>query len=274
VPEVSEQHGEIDGLPVCWRSAEPPDGTAAVPTLYVHGVPNGSVEWTRFLERTGGLAPDLPGFGKSGKPGYLNYTMEEYDRFLERFLDEREVERVKLVVHDWGAVALLTAQRLPERIERVAIINAVPLLSGYRWHRTARIWRTPVLGELAMGTTNRFTMRFLTRESNVTPGPLPEEWQQDLFESFDGGTQRAILRLYRSSPPERLAAAGTKLGELSGRPALVLWGTQDPYIPERFGREYAQALGATLQEYPDAGHWAWLDRPDLIDRLAEFLTEG
>ena len=38
-----------------------------------------------FLERTGGLAPDLPGFGRSGKPGYLKYTIEEYGGFVERF---------------------------------------------------------------------------------------------------------------------------------------------------------------------------------------------
>jgi pimeloyl-ACP methyl ester carboxylesterase len=272
VAEVSEHQGEIDGLPVHWRSAERV-GTGATP-LYVHGVPSSSSDWTPFLERTGGVAPDLPGFGASGKPGYLSCTMEEYDRFLERFLDERGLERVSLVVHDWGAVGLLLAQRLPERIERIAIVNAVPLLPGYRWHRTARIWRTPGLGELAMGTTNRFTARLLTREANVTPGPLPEEWIESMLASFDQGTQRAILRLYRSSPPERLAAAGSRLGQLSV-PALVLWGTQDPYIPARFGRAYADALpAAELEEYPDAGHWPWLDRPDMVDRVAGFLSGG
>jgi pimeloyl-ACP methyl ester carboxylesterase len=150
----------------------------------------------------------------------------------------------------------------------------VPLLPGYRWHRTARIWRTPVLGELAMGTTNRFTMRLLTREANVTPGPLPDDWIESALAGFDQGTQRAILRLYRSSPPERLAGAGAGLGELR-MPALVLWGTRDPYLPERFGHEYAQALGAAeLVEYPNAGHWPWLDRPDVIDRVADFLSGG
>jgi len=272
VPEVSEHHGEIDGLPVFWRSAEPPTGTAT--TLYVHGVPTSSLDWLPFLARTGGVAPDLPGFGQSGKPGYLSYTMEEYDLFLERFLDEQGLERVSMVVHDWGAVGLLLAQRLPQRIERLVIINAVPLLPGYRWHRTARIWRTPALGELAMGTTTRLTLRLLTRESNVAPGPLPAEWIDSTLASFDGGTQRAILRLYRSSPPERLAAAGARLGELQA-PALVAWGTRDPYIPERFARDYAQALpAAQLQEYADAGHWAWLDRPDMVDRVASFLSGG
>ena len=273
MPEVTARKAEIDGLPVFWRSALPPADGATTP-LYVHGVPTSSDDWTRFLERTGGIAPDLPGFGRSGKPGYLSYTMEEYDRFLERFLDELAVERVSLVVHDWGAVGLLLAQRLPERVERIVIINAVPLLPGYRWHRTARIWRTPGLGELAMGTTNRFTSKLLTRESNVTPGPLPEEWIESMLAHFDQGTQRAILRLYRSSPPDRLAAAGRALGSLS-MPALVLWAQRDPYIPARFGADYAQALGnAELEEYPDAGHWAWLDRPDIVDRVASFLSAG
>ena len=272
MPEVIDHHGEIDGLPVFWRSAETAPG-AATP-LYLHGVPTSSDDWLQALAMTGGVAPDLPGFGRSGKPGYLSYTMEEYDRFLERFLDERGLDRVSLVVHDWGAVGLLTAQRLPERIERVAIINAVPLLEGYRWHRTARIWRTWALGELAMGTTSKFAMRLLSRESNVAPGPLPEEWIERTMKTFDVGTQRAILRLYRSSPPDRLAAAGRGLSALNV-PTLVLWGTQDPYIGERFARGYASAIpGAELAEYPDAGHWPWLDRPDLLDRLAAFLRGG
>ena len=117
-------------------------------------------------------------------------------------------------------------------------------------------------------------MRLLTRESNAAPGPLPEEWIDSTLATFDGGTQRAILRLYRSSPPARLAAAGARLGDVTS-PALVLWGTRDPYIPARFAAEYARVLpGAELQEYPDAGHWAWLDRPELIDRVAGFLSAG
>jgi pimeloyl-ACP methyl ester carboxylesterase len=276
VPEVSDRHGEIDGLPVFWREA--PYGRAggegaghAVP-LYLHGVPTNSDDWIEFLARGGGLAPDLPGFGRSGKPGSRSYTIAEYADFIEAFLELAAIERVSLVVHDWGAVGLAFAQRHPERIERLVVINAVPLLPGYRWHRTARIWRTPVLGELLMGATTRRTLRLTSRESNATPGPLPQQLLDSMLEHFDQGTQRAILRLYRSSPPETLAAAGARLGEI-GAPALVVWGDRDPYIPARFAREYAQALGgAELLELGDAGHWPWLDRPDLIERVVEFVS--
>jgi pimeloyl-ACP methyl ester carboxylesterase len=276
VPEVSDHAGEIDGLPVFWRSAPVPgdQDPRTPPPLYLHGVPTNSDDWLEFLARSGGLAPDLPGFGRSGKPGSRTYTIAEYDAFIESFLELVGVERVSLVVHDWGAVGLAFAQRLPERVERLVIINAVPFLPGYRWHRTARMWRTLGLGELVMGTTTRFTLRLLSRESNAAPGPMPPEWIDTVMDHFDQGTQRAILRLYRSSPSEVLEAAGSRLSSLT-MPALIAWGTRDPYIDAHFGRDYAQALpNAELEQYPDAGHWGWFDRPDMIDRVAAFLSAG
>jgi pimeloyl-ACP methyl ester carboxylesterase len=273
VPEVSDHNGELEGLPVFWRSAPaPPEVAGAAVPLYLHGVPDSSDCWRAFLERTGGVAPDLPGFGRSGKPGSLSYTIDEYDRFIERFLDQLGLERVSLIMHDWGAVGLAFAQRRPERVERIVIVDAVPLLPGYRWHRTARIWRTPALGELAMGTTNRFVLRLLSREGNATPGPMPDEWIESVLAHFDQGTQRAILRLYRSSPPDVLAAAGENLGRLEV-PALVVWGVKDPYVPVRFAGDYARALPrAQLLELPDAGHWPWLDDPGALERIVDFVN--
>jgi pimeloyl-ACP methyl ester carboxylesterase len=283
--EISEHTAQLDSppvprdegfgtqteMPVFWRSA-PSSNAAVAPVLYLHGVPTNSDDWLPFLKRTGGFAPDLPGFGRSGKPGYLKYTIDEYASFVERFLDMLEVERVRMVVHDWGAVGLAFAQSHPERVERLVVTNAITFLPGYRWHRTARLWRTPVLGELAMGATTRRVLRISTREANVTPGPLPEKWIDSVLDHFDQGTQRAILRLYRSSPPEVLAKAGEHLSRLD-MPSLVLWGLQDPYIDKRFAAEYARALpNSELVELPDAGHWWWLDRPDAIARAADFLT--
>jgi pimeloyl-ACP methyl ester carboxylesterase len=272
VPEVSDHGGELDGLPLFWRSA-PIAGEPGAPTpLYLHGVPTSSDDWLQFLARSGGLAPDLPGYGRTGKPGHFDYTIAGYERFLERFLELVGVRRVSLVMHDWGVVGLAFAQRHPERVARLVLLNAVPFLPSYRWHRVARVWRTPLLGELAMGCTGSFTLGLASREANVAPGPLPRAWLASVLAHFDQGTQRAILRLYRSSSPEALAAAGAKLGTLS-MPALVVWGMRDPYIPEHFARAYTRALpDAALIELPDAGHWPWLDRPDAIARVVEFVN--
>jgi pimeloyl-ACP methyl ester carboxylesterase len=260
VPEVIDHTEDVGGVPIFWRTA----GDDDVPVLYVHGVPDSSDTWVPFLEQGGGIALDLPGFGRSAKRGDLDFTIAGYDAFLERFLAHVGVERVKLVVHDWGAATLAWAQRFPQRVERLVVIDAVPLLPGYRWHRVARAWRTPLLGEVAMGLTFRRTFR----------RDLPQPIADESWTHWDQGTQRAVLHLYRSAPPAALEAAGKDLGRITC-PALVVWGGADPYLDTSFAHAYADALGGgtTVEIADGAGHWPWLDRPALAERVVEFATE-
>jgi pimeloyl-ACP methyl ester carboxylesterase len=266
---VRDHSGELHGQPLFWRSSQGPD-PAESPTLFVHGVPTSSDDWVPFLERVGGIAPDLPGFGRSGKRGDGDFTMEGYDRFLEDFLDLIDVERVNLVVHDWGAVGLLWAQRFPERVGRIVVLNAVPLGQEYRWHLLARIWRRRGWGELAMGSTAKWVVALLLRPATPRKGGMPKAFVAEIAAHLDQGTQRAILHLYRTSPPAKLLAAGSELGRLRG-PALVLWGDEDPYISPVHGERYADLLGGTVTHVPAAGHWPWLDDPSVIDATCDFV---
>jgi pimeloyl-ACP methyl ester carboxylesterase len=174
------------------------------------------------------------------------------------------LERFSLVMHDWGSVGLALAQRFPERIERLVMFSTVPFVPGFRWHRVARAWRTPLLGEVAMGVTTHWGFR---RE-------LPHELADAAWEAFDHGTQRAILKLYRASPPELLAKAGERLSDIRA-PALILWPEDDPYIGADFGQAHADALGGeTTLEMVRGGHWTWLRSPALVDRAAGFLKRS
>ncbi len=176
------------------------------------------------------------------------------------------------MVHDWGSAALAFAQRHPERIERLVICNAVPLLPDYRWHRVARIWRLPFVGEMAMGLTTRWALKHALAPAFA--GPVPDSFVEAAMRHFDQGTQRAILRLYRSAPESRLAESGRELSHISA-PALVVWGALDPYIPVDFGDAYAARLpDARVEHVGDAGHWPWLDRPEVIERIATFLEQS
>jgi pimeloyl-ACP methyl ester carboxylesterase len=254
--EIVERQTEVAGLETHWRQA------GAEPILYVHGVPTASWDWEPFLRQTGGVAPDLPGFGRSGKPGNFDYSIPGYDRFLEAFCAQAALERFSLVVHDWGVVALALAQRFPDRIERLVLFSTVPLMPGFRWHRVARAWRTPVIGELTMGFTTRWGFR----------RSLPRALADRAYDDFDQGTQRAILRLYRSAPVEALARHGERLGDLRS-PALILWPKDDPWISAEFGERYAEALGGETElDFTDGGHWSWLDCPELVERAARFLA--
>ncbi len=269
---IEEHTEQLDGQPVYWRSAPTPEDVNAAPVLYLHGVPTSSDDWVPFLQRTGGLAPDLPGFGRTGKRGDGDFTIAGYEHFIGRFLELTETERVRLVVHDWGVVGLLWAMRNPERVERLVVISGVPLLPGYRWHRFARMWRMKGVGEVLMGSTNRWTLKLLTRGASGTPGPMPDEFLDQVMAYFDPGTQRAILQLYRTSPESVLAGAGLDLGELRC-PALVVWGERDPYLPPALAAQYAAALGgpADVRVLPGVGHWPWLERPELVDEIAAYL---
>lgn len=252
--DIIDHRAEVAGIETFWRQA----GDA--PILYVHGNPNNSDLWMPFLERTGGVAMDLPGFGRSAKPAHFNYSIEGYGEWLDAFRRHLGWERCRVLVHDWGALGLT----LGARIDRLAVVNAVPFLPGYKWHRFARIWRTPVLGELFQGTTTRWGLkRFL-------PG-MPDEFIDSIWDHYDHGTQRAVLKLYRSAPPEALARARERLSDISA-PALVVWGADDQYLPTRFAHAYGEALGGEVEIVDGAGHWPWIDKPELIERVCGFLA--
>jgi pimeloyl-ACP methyl ester carboxylesterase len=264
----------VDGVSTFFRRV-PAEGT---PVVFVHGNPTNSEDWQPFLERMDGpaLAFDLPGWGRSARPSpsEFDYSMDGLARFVGRALDELGVGEYSLVTHDWGGVGLIDAQRHPERIRRLVVANTVPLLPGYRWHRIGRIWRTPGLGELSNRIWSRRAVDLALRESRGDWSRHDPAFIDMVWDHLDAGTFRAIVRLYRSADPPKLAEAGQRLGEITA-PALVVWGMRDRYIPGRFGAAYAARLpNSTLIEVQDAGHWPWIDSPELVETMIRFVTSG
>ena len=293
---MTEETIELDGQPVFLRRA----GNGEVPILYLHGIGTSSHDWLAPLELGGGIAVDLPGFGRSGKRGDLDYSLAGHVAFLDRLLGELGIERVRLCLHDWGAaVGLRWAIAQPQRVQRLVVVNGVPLLAGFRWRGPARLVRAPLVGQVAVGAATRPVLRRLWRRASGGGAPMPADLLADVSANFDLGTERAILRLLRSATPESrgaggaggaaraapaarggggggaapesLADAGAGLAAIDA-PALVLWGARDPWIPQRFGAGYAATLGdATLEVAEDAGHWPWIDQPRLAARIVEHL---
>lgn len=267
---VGVEEGELvlDGVRVFYRRV-PGEGT---PTVYCHGNPTHGEDWLPFMRRGGpSIAIDMPGWGRSDRPRRFDYSMDGLSAFLERCLAELGVARRKLVVHDWGSLALIGAQRRPELVEKLVLINAVPLLPGYRWHWVARIWRNRPLGELANATTTRASLALTMRQAKGDRSSMPSELVDSVWRYWDKGAQAAILALYRHADPDRLAAAGANLSRLDS-PTLVLWGDRDPYLPAKFGEAYARALpDASFEAIEGAGHWPWIDDSSVVDRLMNFL---
>jgi pimeloyl-ACP methyl ester carboxylesterase len=265
VRPITEHSAEIGGHLVAWRAAEGEEADPPrAPILWLHGVPDSSSLWTPFLAEAGGIAPDLPGFGRSGKRADFPYSIDGYARFLETFCDHLGLERIRLVVHDWGAVGLAMAARRPGLVERIVAIDPVPFVEGFRWHWVARVWRTRGLGELAMGLTIPAVARRVARG-------MPREALEDALANLDHGTQRAILRLYRSADPAVLAAAGRELHRIDA-PALILWGEDDPFVSSRYAKELGNRLAeCSIEIRSDCGHWPWGDHAEVFSRILRVI---
>jgi pimeloyl-ACP methyl ester carboxylesterase len=71
------------------------------------------------------VAPDLFGFGRSDKPmDDAVYTTDFHRRFLLRFIERLDLQRVTLVIQDWGGLLGLTLPMdIPDRIERLLVMN-------------------------------------------------------------------------------------------------------------------------------------------------------
>jgi pimeloyl-ACP methyl ester carboxylesterase len=268
---VDEHTISLDDSPVYYRSAD----RSGVPTLYLHGIPTSSDDWLEFLGRTGGIAPDLIGFGRSGKGGHLDYSLTGLAGFVERLLDHLGVEEVQLVGHDWGAaVALVLAQRNPGRVRRLVLSNPPTLDDLSQWPRILRLLRAPGVGELIMGATTKGVFARTMRHGSVLPEAWPEQRLSALWDQFDQGTQRAILRLVRSAADRKPSGAGHN-GNGGGYAALrpvIIWGEEDPWYPPALADAFAARLpGATVERIAGAGHWPWLDRPEVVERVASLL---
>lgn len=267
------QVGSIDS-PVI--EAGPREEREAV--VFVHGNPGSATDWTALVGAVGefgrAVALDMPGFGRASKPRDFTYHVSSYAEFLQGALGELAIERVHLVVHDFGGpFGLLWGLQHPDAWASVVLIN-VGVMPGYTWHTMARRWRTPVLGELVQAWIPRSAWRRAMQRAN--PKGLPEEFVDKMYDDYDRATRRAVLKLYRATPdPGSTAAAlGGEMAKLH-KPALVVWGAKDPFLGIDYAerqREFFDVRDVVILE--DSGHWPFQDDPERVAQaVVPFLRE-
>lgn len=249
------------------------DGEAV---LFVHGNPDSGSDWmplmTKVAPYANVVAPDLPGFGRADKGDGLDYTVGGYARFLDGVISALGLDRVHLVAHDFGGPFATTwAADHPDRVASVTLINTGVLI-GYRWHRMARLWRTPVIGELTMRLTTPSVARWVLAHDN--PG-LTSSWIDTIAGHLAAPeTKRAVLRLYRSTSVKEHQAIAPRLRS-QDHDALVVFGDADAYIPVAQAYRQSQPFPrAEIHTLPGVGHWSWLEQTDQVaEHVLPFLRQ-
>jgi pimeloyl-ACP methyl ester carboxylesterase len=248
--------------------AGPGDAREAV--VFVHGNPGSSTDWTALVDATGELgravAFDMPGFGRADKPRSFDYRVSAYGDFLQGALTELGIERVHLVLHDFGGpFGLYWGLGHADAWASVVLIN-VGVMPGYTWHTMARRWRTPVLGELLQAWIPRSAWRRAMQKAN--PKGLPPEFVEKMYDDYDRATRRTVLKLYRATPDPGSTASqlGPAMAALH-KPALVVWGAKDPFIGVQYAerqREFFDVQDVVI--LPDSGHWPFQDDPQRVEQ--------
>src|SRR6202048_4866492 len=157
-------------------------GDPGAPTvLFLHGNPTSSYIWRNVIPLVAPIAhciaPDLIGFGQSGKPD-IAYRFADHVRYLDAFVAEAGISSAYVVAQDWGtALALHLAARGPDFVRGLAFMEFIrPMPTWQDFHYTERAeeqdhaeaaravfrkFRTPGEGEAMILEANAFVERVL-----------------------------------------------------------------------------------------------------------------
>jgi pimeloyl-ACP methyl ester carboxylesterase len=267
--------------------------------LFLHGFPESHRTWRKVLPALAGdffvIAPDQRGFGASDKPdGVDQYRTEKIVDDLIALADALELERFTLVGHDWGgAVAWLAALRHPERIARLAIVNAPhpyvfqkSLIEDEAQRAASQYmnaFRNPAMeaGIAAMGWETFYAKTF---GSHADLSLVPEEEKAAYLADWSApGALTAMLNWYRASdivvpvPGETVAAPlWTQLPFPHLKmPVLVIWALGDKaLLPVQLDGLADLIDDLRLVTVPGAGHFIpWEDPAPIVEGLRDFIRE-
>jgi haloalkane dehalogenase len=257
--------------------------SGSAPFVFLHGNPASSHIWRNVLPESGGLAPDLIGMGRSGKPD-ISYSFADHARYLDAWFDALELDQVVLVGHDWGgALAFDWATRHPARVAGVAFFETMvkPLkmteLQPAAQERVRKL-RTPGgAEELVQGFVHKaFTGGVRTPVSEedmaVYLAPFPDReslrpvqaWAQQL--PVDGEPPALVPRMEAYGSWLATSPVPKLLITFENAPTLLIGPELQAWCEENIAALDVAAVG-------EAGHHAQEDRPKEITAEIAAWTE-
>jgi haloalkane dehalogenase len=274
------------GSTIAYREAGDREAPVA---LFLHGNPTSSYIWRNILPLVEPvahcIAPDLIGFGQSGKPE-IEYRFSDHVRYLDAFLEQAGITSGFVVAQDWGSgLAFHLAARRPEFIRGLAFMEFIrPMPTWNHFHpdqiETFQKFRTPGVGEemilgdnlfvegvLPAATVRKLTDEemavyrapFQTRESRRPTWRFPNELP---IEGKPADVYSTIERAHRA------------LAE-SSYPKLLIVGDPGALISPTFAANFARGLkNCKVVQLSSGLHYLQEDHPEVIGtKIREWLEE-
>ncbi|HSE68992.1 MAG TPA: haloalkane dehalogenase [Gemmatimonadales bacterium] len=254
-PAVTIHQRPVLGSSMAFRETGDPSRPVA---LFLHGNPTSSYIWRDILPLTASvahcIAPDLIGFGRSGKPD-IAYRFADHVRYLDGLIESLGITSAYLVAQDWGtALAFHLAARRPEFVRGLAFMEFIcPMGTWDDFHQMPaaremfRKFRTPGEGEAMILQANVFIER-------VLPGSILRALSDDEMAEYrspfpTAESRRPIWRLALELPiagePDdvhRLIDAAHAALRVSDYPKLLFVAEPGALVSPAFAERFARSL--------------------------------
>jgi haloacetate dehalogenase len=261
-------------------------GGSGPPVLLLHGHPRTHATWHRVAPllalRHTVVCPDTRGYGKSSKPAttpdHASYSKRAMARDCVALMDALGHERFAVVGHDRGAyVAFRTALDHPTSVERLAVLDAVPIaeaLARCDARFAASWWHWFFFGQ-----TEKPAERVISADPDAWYTAGPEQMGEEAYADYrraihDPETVHAMMEDYRAGLgiDRQHDEEARREGRRVACPTLVVWATRDD-MEELYGdvlavwREWTTDLrGVAI----DSGHHLAEEAPEEL--AAELLA--
>ncbi len=265
------------------------------PVLLLHGHPQTHIVWRKIAPKLVAagyqvIAPDLRGYGESGKPtsdaSHLPYSKRAMARDQIELMSRLGHETFSVVGHDRGArVGHRLALDFPDAVKRLVVLDIAPTLTMYAqtdqafatryfwWFFLIQPYDFP---ERLIGADPEYFLRRHIAGQVKTEGAVEEAALAEYLRSYrDPATIHAICEDYRASASIDLEHDKADADSRVQAPLLAIWGEKgvvgDLYDVMATWREKAtQVEGRALP----CGHAIPEEVPDaLSEMLCAFFAE-
>ncbi|MBP5639162.1 MAG: alpha/beta fold hydrolase [Victivallales bacterium] len=220
------------------------------------------------------------GIDNNNRPKCLTYCLQSHLDNMTEFIDAvlPSGDPFDLIVHDWGGpIGFAYAERHPERIRHIVLMNTVAWMSR-TFPKSIYLTKCPLLGALLVRHLNVLIHVALKK---MPIRPLPSEVLAAYRLPYRNYHDRIAIQRFPQDiplgpnhPSYRLfQKLEENLHILSDHPMLALWGMHDFCFPPAFLRQWQERFpNLKTQTFPDASHFLLEDLPqEVITTIMDFL---
>lgn len=252
--------------------------------IMVHGNPTWSFFYRNLVLGLKGkyrcIVADHIGCGLSEKPQKYPYLLENHIDNLCRLIDSLELKSFHLIVHDWGGpIGIGMAQRFPEKLKKVVILNTAAF-SSTRIPRRIALCKKRILGSLLVRGCNAFVRGAIRMAAKKPLCSLVKKGYHFPYNNWN--TRVGVAGFIEDIPLgaehrswKTLKQIERGLSFLNDKEMLICWGAKDFCFNDFYLKEWLRRFpDAELKRYGHAGHYLLEDAgEEVLEEVEEFFEK-